>query len=106
MQLSAVPTGLGGVAGHDPSVETLGYFHPSLRDEESQIPVLLPESEQHKSCPTLSGWMGALRERRRRRYFVHFCRLKGGFPIRRDPFRRCSRKSRVAKIVHQNPPAQ
>src|SRR5260370_22075026 len=25
----------------NPSVETLGYFHPSLRDEELQIPVSL-----------------------------------------------------------------
>src|SRR5260370_24859642 len=33
---SAVPTGLGGLFGGDPSVETLGYFRPSLRDEEPQ----------------------------------------------------------------------
>ncbi len=46
--------------GCDPSIETLGYFHPSLRDEEPQILVALDRNV--RAPPVLAGAM-ALRSK-------------------------------------------
>ena len=50
--VSAVPSGLAPTYNQAPNVETLGYYRPSLRDDELQIVVTL---DKNVPAPTAVG---------------------------------------------------